>query len=31
MWIGMEMTGSFHDQFEEICGLFQMIEDDVMA
>jgi hypothetical protein len=31
MWIGKELTRSFHDQFEVICGLFQMIEDDVMA
>jgi hypothetical protein len=31
MWIGKDMTGSFHDQFEVLCGLEQMIEDDVMT
>jgi hypothetical protein len=30
MWIGNDMTGSFHDQFEAPCGLEQMIEEDVM-
>jgi hypothetical protein len=29
MWIGKEVTGSSHDQFEGICGLEQMIDDDV--
>jgi hypothetical protein len=31
MWIGKGVTGSVHDQFEVLCGLEQMIEDDVMA
>jgi hypothetical protein len=31
MWIGKYLTGSFHDKFEELCGLEQMIEDDVMT
>jgi hypothetical protein len=25
MWIGKHVTGSFHDIFEVICGLEQMI------
>jgi hypothetical protein len=31
MWIGMDVKGSFHDKFEFLCGLEQMIEDDVMT
>jgi hypothetical protein len=31
MWIGKYVTGIFHDQFEELCGLVQMMEDDVMT
>jgi hypothetical protein len=31
MWIGKYVTGRFHDQFEVLCGLDQMIEDDVMT
>jgi hypothetical protein len=31
MWIGMYVILSFHDQFEVLCGLVQMIEDDVMT
>jgi hypothetical protein len=31
MWIGKDMTGSFHDQFEVLCGLYQMMEEDVMT
>jgi hypothetical protein len=31
MWIGKDVTGSFHDQFEVLCGLEQMIEDVVMT
>jgi hypothetical protein len=31
MCIGKDVTGSCHDQFEVICGLEQMIEDDVMT
>jgi hypothetical protein len=30
-WIGMYATGRFHEQFEELCGLDQMMEDDVMT
>jgi hypothetical protein len=30
MWIGKDVTGSIHDQFELLCGLDQMMEDDVM-
>jgi hypothetical protein len=29
--IGNEVTERFHEQFEIICGLEQMIEDDVMT
>jgi hypothetical protein len=25
------MTGSFHDQFEVLCGLDRMMEEDVMT
>jgi hypothetical protein len=28
MWIRKYVTGSFHDQFEVIYGLVQMIEND---
>jgi hypothetical protein len=31
MWIGNDVTGRFHDQFEVLCGLEQMIQDDVLA
>jgi hypothetical protein len=31
MRIGNEVTGSFHDKFEVICGYEQMVEDDVMT
>jgi hypothetical protein len=31
MWIGKNVRGSFHDQFEELCELKQMIKDDVMT
>jgi hypothetical protein len=31
MRIGNDMTRRFHDQFEVIFGLEQMIEDDVMT
>jgi hypothetical protein len=31
MWIGKDMTESFHDQFEVLCGLDQMMEEDVMT
>jgi hypothetical protein len=31
MWIGMDVTGSFHNQFEELCGLEQMIKDYIIT
>jgi hypothetical protein len=31
MWIGNDVAGSFHVKFEVLCGLEQMIEDDVMT
>jgi hypothetical protein len=31
MWIGKDLTGSFHNQFEVSCELEQMINDDVMT
>jgi hypothetical protein len=31
MWIGNDVAGSFHDKFEVLCGLEQMIEDDIMT
>jgi hypothetical protein len=31
MWIGIYGRGSFFDQFEVICGLEQMILDDVLT
>jgi hypothetical protein len=31
MWIGTDMTGIFHNQFEVQCELEQMINDDVMT
>jgi hypothetical protein len=31
MWIGSDVTGSFHYQFEVICGLEQMIQDEVLT
>jgi hypothetical protein len=31
MWIGKDVTGSCHVQFEVLCGLEQMIEDDFMT
>jgi hypothetical protein len=30
MWIGKDVTGSFHEIFEEIYELEQMIGDDVL-
>jgi hypothetical protein len=29
MWIGNDVAGGFHDKFEVLCGLEQMIEDDI--
>jgi hypothetical protein len=31
MWIGNDVTGSFHDQYEVQSELEQMIKDDVMT
>jgi hypothetical protein len=31
MWIGNDVTGSFHDKFEVLCGLEQKIQDDVLT
>jgi hypothetical protein len=31
MWIGKYVTGSFHDQFEVVYGIEQMIVDDNMT
>jgi hypothetical protein len=31
MWIGKDVTGSFHDQFVVRCGFEQIIEDDIMT
>jgi hypothetical protein len=31
MWIGTYVTGSFHDQFEVLCGLEHMLEGDVIT
>jgi hypothetical protein len=31
MWIGKDEAGNIQVQFEVICGLEQMLEDDVMT
>jgi hypothetical protein len=31
MWIGIDLIGNFHEQFEVICELEQMIGDDVLT
>jgi hypothetical protein len=31
MWIGKDITGTFHDKFEELFGLDQMMDDDGMT
>jgi hypothetical protein len=31
MWIGKHVTGSFHDQFEVLCGFDPMKGFDVMT
>jgi hypothetical protein len=31
MWIVNDVTGRFHDQFEALCGLDQLLENDVMT
>jgi hypothetical protein len=31
MWIGKDVTGSIHEQFEIICDLEVILGDDVMT
>jgi hypothetical protein len=31
MWIGNDVAWSFHDKFEVLCELEQMIEGDIMT
>jgi hypothetical protein len=31
MWNGKDVAGHIHDQFELICGIEQMIDDDDMT
>jgi hypothetical protein len=31
MWTGEDVTGRFNDKIEVLCGLRQVIEDDIMA
>jgi hypothetical protein len=31
MWIGKNETGSLHHQFEVLCRLDQMIQDDALT
>jgi hypothetical protein len=31
MWIGNDVTGSSQDQFDILCGLEKMIEDNIMT
>jgi hypothetical protein len=31
MWTGKDVTGSFYDKLEVLCGLEQVIEDDIMT
>jgi hypothetical protein len=31
MWIGKDVTGSFQDRFDVLCGLEQMIVDDALT
>jgi hypothetical protein len=31
MWIGKDVTGRFLDQLDELFGLEQIIDDDVMT
>jgi hypothetical protein len=31
MWIGMDVSGSFQDQYDVICGLEQMIQNDALT
>jgi hypothetical protein len=31
MWFGKDVAGNFQDQFEVLCGLEQMIHEEVMT
>jgi hypothetical protein len=31
IWIRSDLTGNFHDQYEVLCGLEEMIDDEVMT
>jgi hypothetical protein len=31
MCIGKDMNGRYHDEFEVLCGLEQIIKDDVVT
>jgi hypothetical protein len=31
MWIGKYVTGDVQDQFEVLCGLYQMVDEDVIT
>jgi hypothetical protein len=31
MWIGYYVTESIYDQYEVLCGLFELIGDDVVT
>jgi hypothetical protein len=31
MWIGKDVTGRFYDQFEVLCELVQVIEEEIMT
>jgi hypothetical protein len=31
MWMGKDVAENFHDKFEVLCRLEEMIEDDVMT
>jgi hypothetical protein len=31
MWTGKDVTGLIHDKYDVVCGLEQIIEDDVMT
>jgi hypothetical protein len=31
MWIGKDVTGNFHNEFQVLCGFEQMIDDDVLT
>jgi hypothetical protein len=31
MWTGKDVTGSFYDKFEVLCGLGHVIEEEIMT